>query len=298
MKRKIKYSIIMLVLILPFFNMEVAPTSVESNLSTLLPQVSSWEQSEEPQLYLPETLFEYINGAAEIYLAYEFNGLIVAQYRGANSESNVAVEIYDMGSDMNSFGIYSAERYPDNNFIDIGVQGYLDEGSLNFLAGRYYVKLLCFECVEHSDGYLKEFAQAIMSRVKSTEAFPSLLSALPREGLLANTEKFILRNFMGYSFLHNGFLANYKLQDLEFDCFLIQGNSPGDASSMIERFLQTRNRQDVQKITGGYHIQDKYYHHIYLATEGRYICGVMKIKDGYEKVGEEYLARLIQNLKD
>ena len=281
-----------------FFNTEGTGDYVESNLSLLLPQVTSWGQSEDPQFYLPETLFEYINGAAEIYLSYEFNELIVAQYQETDTESNVAVEIYDMGSNMNSFGIYSAERYPDNSFIDIGVQGYLEEGSLNLFAGRYYVKLLCFECEERSDLILKEFAQEITSRVKKMEGFPSLLSALPKEGLLSNTEKFILQNFMGYGFLHNGYLANYKIQSLEFDCFLVQGNSPEDASRMIEQFLQSRNQQDVQKIPGGFHIQDKYYHHIYLSTEGKYICGVMKIKDGFEKVGERYLASLIQNLKD
>lgn len=298
MKKRIGYAAIVLFLLWPSLNGDMKPDSNESNLESLLPRVSTWEQNEDSQLYFPENLFEYINGAAEIYLSYEFNELIVAQFEQSDADANVAVEIYDMGNGRNSFGIYSAERFPDNNFIDIGIQGYLEEGSLNFLVGNYYVKLLCFECGEHSDHILKDFAQDITKRVKKVEGFPSLLSAFPREGLLPNTEKFILRNFMGYGFLHNGFLANYKHQNLEFDCFLLQGDSLEDAADMIEQFIQTRNQQDVQKISAGYHIKDKYYHHIYINLVGRYICGVLKIKDGFENIGERYLASLTQNLKN
>jgi len=50
-----------------------------------------------------------------------------------------------MGDDKNGFGIYSLERYPDSHFISIGTQGYLEQGTLIFLAGRYYAKLMSFE---------------------------------------------------------------------------------------------------------------------------------------------------------
>ena len=83
-------------------------------LRDLLPVVEGMKESASPQIYFPETLFEYINGAAEIYLSYDFKELIVAEYQKSGSSDSIAVEIYDMGNHKNSFGIYSAERYPDN----------------------------------------------------------------------------------------------------------------------------------------------------------------------------------------
>ena len=119
----------------------------DSSLHSLLPKVNNWKFSEEPQNYIPGNLYEYINGAAEIYLAYDFKELIVGQYETekTDDEASLGVEIYDMGSEKNSFGIYSAERFSESLFIPMGNQGYLEEGTLNYIVGKYYIKLLCFD---------------------------------------------------------------------------------------------------------------------------------------------------------
>jgi hypothetical protein len=269
----------------------------QSGLLALLPEVDSWSMTETPENYYPENLFEYINGAAEIYLAYEFKELIVAQQNKDESGMNVAVEIYDMGNGTNAFGIYSAERYPDNRFIPMGIQGYLEEGTLNFLVDRYYVKLLCFECEGQSEEVLKTFSQKIVEKAGQKGNLPPLLKAFPSEGLQPNSENFVLRNFMGYSFLHNGYSAKYKVDDQEFDCFFAEGKDDADAAEMLQKYLEAKKSQDVREIASGYHIKDKYYHNIYMSQVGKRLCGVMKIEDGSEEIGLEYLGTLIENLK-
>ncbi|MGD9345094.1 MAG: hypothetical protein PVH84_04480 [Candidatus Aminicenantes bacterium] len=270
----------------------------ESGLISLLPELESWSMTEKPESYYPENLFEYINGAAEIYLAYEFKELIVAQQQKDQSEKNVAVEIYDMGTPTNAFGIYSAERYPDNRFIRMGLQGYVEEGTLNFLVNRYYIKLLCFECEDQSEEVLKAFSSKIVERVKEVGTLPSLLTAFPSKGLHPNSESFVLRNFMGYSFLHNGYSAKYRVGDLEFDCFIAEGEDKTDAEVMLQKYLEAKESPNVQKIDSGYHIKDKYYHNIYMARVDKWLCGVIKIEDGSEDVGLLYLKDLIQSLKN
>jgi len=47
--------------------------------------------------FRPDNLFEYINGAAEAYLSYDFKGLIVADFGADASKATLTVEIYDMG---------------------------------------------------------------------------------------------------------------------------------------------------------------------------------------------------------
>ena len=269
----------------------------QSDLNSLLPQIAKWAQTEDALKYYPENLFEYINGAAEIYLAYDFQELIVSQHKQDQSEMNVAVEIYNMGSEKNAFGIYSAERFSDNAFINMGLQGYLEEGTLNFLVGQFYVKLLCFDCEGQSADVLKLFSQDIVKNVGRTGSLPALVQKFPKEGLVPNTEKFILRNFMGYSFLRNGYSANYKKGDLEFDCFFIESKSEEDAQEMVGKYLEAKGKDNVAKDDFGYHIKDRYYHNIYLARVGSTICGVIKIKDGFEEVGKSYVKILIESLK-
>lgn len=269
------------------------------SLHSLLPAVSHWKFSEEPQNYIPGNLYEYINGAAEIYLAYDFKELIVAQYETerTNDEASLGVEIYDMGSEKNSFGIYSAERYSESHFIPMGNQGYLEEGTLNYIVGKYYIKLLCFECGEDSEDVLKSFSSRIVERVRDKGKLPIILSQFPREGLIQNSEKFILRNFLGYGFLHDGFVANYKLQDREFDCFIIEGKNGEDAQRMLRQYLEKKRNGDVKKTLTGYLLEDRYYHNIFLARDDNFICGVMKIEDDFQETGKKYLNLLLESLK-
>ena len=266
-------------------------------LDSLLPELENWKQIEEPSRYLPENLFEYINGAAEIYLAYSFKELVVAQYGQAGSEVNLSVEIYQMADENNAFGIYSAERFPDNNFIPVGVQGYLEEGSLNYLIGPYYIKLLCFEGGDRSAEYLNLFAKTIADNSRAAVEFPRLIQNLPKEAIVANSEKYIQKNVMGYSFLHDGYFANYRIGDFEFDCFIIAGEDEGDAQMMWDKYLEAKNELPIERTDLGFRIKDKYYHYIYLSKTGRFICGVMKIQEGQQEKGREFLKSLIESLK-
>jgi hypothetical protein len=274
-------------------------TEEVTSLIGLLPKVEDWKYSEEPQNFIPGNLYEYINGAAEIYLAYDFKELIVGQYEKDKEveEASLSIEIYDMGNEKNSFGIYSAERFSESQFIPIGNQGYLEEGTLNFVVGRYYIKLLCFDCGEKSDEILKSFSNRIVKRVKDKGQFPPALSHFPQEGLIQNTEKYILRNFMGYGFLHDGYVASYLIKDQEFDCFIIEGKNEEDAQKMLEQYLEKKSNVDIKETSMGYLIKDRYYHNIFLARSQNHICGVMKIKDDFHELGVRYLRMLLDSLE-
>jgi len=268
----------------------------ESQLENLLPEFESWVIAESVQIYHPENLFEYINGAAESYISYEFNELIVAEYKMENKNCDLVLEIYDMGNEKNSFGIYSSERYPDSHFISVGTQGYLEQGTLNFLAGKYYVKLMSFGCGEKTDDFLKDFSNKISEKVPGEHCFPAEIEIFPEQGLIANSERFILNNFLGYDFLHSGYTAEYRIGEGEFICFLIVGTDEENAEQMIGKYIEAKKDQEIRDTPSGFHIKDAYYENIFLVRQGRYVCGVMGIKDPFIDKGQEYLVRMIENL--
>jgi len=104
------------------------------------PAIPGWRLTGQPRVYSPANLWDFIDGAAESYLAYSFVDLQVGEYVGPESVA-VRVELYRHADRDNAFGIYSMERAPDYSFIKVGAQGYQEEGILNFLTGRYYAKL-------------------------------------------------------------------------------------------------------------------------------------------------------------
>jgi hypothetical protein len=292
-------AVVLLLLFSGATSQQKAPAT-DSPMASLLPQLNNWKLSEEPRPFLPAALFEYIDGAAEIYLSYDFHELVVAQYQEKTTKASITVEIYDMGTGRNAFGIYSAERYPDSRFLAVGNQGYLDEGTLNFLTGRYYIKLLCFEGGAQSPEFLQLFAKAISGKVKEPGRLPTLLQVFPKDALIPNSEKFILRNFLGFKFLGNGFTANYKAKDLEFDCFFLEGTSESEAGEMLKQYLGhfAKSGPAPEKQPYGYHAQDPYLKHVFLTQVGKYLCGVTKIKDGAEGTGAKYLEALATALKE
>ena len=267
-------------------------------VDALVSRLQDWKLTEKPLTFLPETLFEYINGAAEIYLAYDFRVLTVVQFGQEGSPVNLSAEIYEMSSPTNAFGIYSAERFPDSTFIPVGVQGYIEEGALNCLIGKNYVKLICFEGEGKCEDSLKLVAKTIDDISGEEKNLPSPLNHFPQKGLIANSEKFILKNVMGYSFLHDGYFANYRLDGLEFDCFLIEGKNEEDAREMLAKYLEAKKAQPTQSLSNGVLIKDRYYKNVYMARVGNTICGVMKIEEGKEDLGVEYLNALLVSLSE
>jgi hypothetical protein len=275
-------------------------STFSSSLMALLPQASGeWRPAEHPRQYLPETLFEYIDGAAESYLSYNFQELLVAQYAGPGSPAaSLTVEVYDMGTPLQAFGIYSVERYPESRFLPIGVQGYYEDGSLNFLGGRYYVKLMCYDCGSEAEAKLAAVARDIAGKIPEPGALPPQLSAFPREGLVTNSEKFILRNFLGLAFLGNGFQASYRLGDLEFECFIVENPDPARAEAVTREYLENYRRagDEIRPLPDGWTFTDKYLRHVFVARAGRCLAGVTRIPEGSEETGRSYLARLVESL--
>lgn len=266
----------------------------QAGLKDMLPRIADWKPAEEARGYDPASLFEYIDGAAEAYISYDFKELVVGNYLRAASKATMTVEIYDMGTPLDAFGIYSAERSPESRFLAVGVQGYMEEGSLNFLAGRYYVKLLGYEGGDRTETYLNSYAAAIVSKIKAPAALPALLKAFPAEGLVANSEKYVARNFMGFKFLNRGYGASYKRDGQEFDAFVIETRSAEERAAVLKQFLDQFAKSGTAGTFGaGYRIKDAYLKNILLEPSGVFLCGVTKIKDGGEAAGEKVLQAMV-----
>lgn len=272
----------------------------KSSLEALLPRIQSWELVDNPQIFIPETLFEYINGGAESYLSYDFQELIVAHYKKADSEMAITLEIYNMGETKNAFGIYSAERFPGQEFLDLGLQGYLDGDSINFLCGKYYIKMLCFDCGQDPSKTLLHFAQEVAKNIPDWGTFPPVLSLFPREGLVPNGERFVLKNFLGLEFLHDGYVASYKNDSQEWECFYVEGKSEEEASNLLRLYLDffKKRGETVEELPEGrFRIIHKS-ERIYLNLAGRYLSGVMRLGEDEEGTGEKYLTFLTESLKE
>jgi len=242
------------------------------------PEITGWKQSGEIQTFIPKNLYEYINGAADLYFAYDFQELKVAEYQN-EKKASVTVDVYRHRTPLYAFGIYSQERLSEANFLDIGIQGYYEKGFLNFLTGPYYVKLSTINTGPEDQEVLVAFAKRTAENLGPKGSLPSILSDFPAEGKQKHSEKFIAKNFLGYAFLHSSFTADYELQAKKFKLFVIEGKNKNGCKDIIEKYLQTVKSPRKDTTEGRYTLSDPHHGEIDLHWKGRYIWGIININD-------------------
>lgn len=273
----------------PFAASQTRPASPD--LISLVPKLADWSLSEAPRSYFPESLFEYIDGAAESYLSYDFRELLVVDLEKKDTGATVTLEIYDMGLPLNAFGIFGAERYPENKAVGLGELGYVEGEALNFLSGRFYVKLLAFGLGDTTEAALVEIGSKVAAAIKGGDGLPGLVLAFPKDGLVARSEKYIKHNVMGYEFLHDGYVATYTSGGREMEGFFIEGGSDTEAEGMLAKLLEAlaADKQAVEKTALGHHVRNRYGQHLYIGRVGAVLCGAMRVPDGLERAGEALL---------
>jgi hypothetical protein len=240
--------------------------------------INGWKQSGGIQTFSPRKLYDYIDGAADLYLTYDFQELKVAEYSN-EKKASVTVEIYRHGTPSHAFGIYSQERLPNANFLDIGAQGYIEQNILNFLTGPYYVKINSFNTGAEDQEILLTFAKKVSENLGEKGRLPSILSSFPQEGKKNNSEKFISINFLGYAFLHSAFTADYELSGKKFKLFVIEGADGNDCREMIQKYLQQTRSPEKNVTESRYAIADPYHGEIELHWKGKYIWGILNVSD-------------------
>jgi hypothetical protein len=274
-----------------------AVTGASADAPACFPDLDGWAKDGEPADYEPETLYEYIDGAADIYISYDFQELSSLYYVKGENEG-IAVDVYRHGTPRSAFGIYSQERPAGGDFIDIGTQGYYEKGMLNFLLGPYYVKLSGYSLGGADEALLKSVAREVASRLGADPGLPPVLRAFPDSGKVANSEKYVEMNFMGHGFLRDGFTADYRADGREFRVFIIEADDESQAESMVESYVKLANDkgQRVESEGASVRLRDPYQGSkgdVNLMAHGRYIWGMLSddpaLRDYYLKATEEGL---------
>ena len=126
---------------------------------------------------------------------------------------------------------------------------------------------------------LLTFAKKVADNLGEKGSLPSVLSAFPTDGKKINSEKFINKNFLGYSFLHSAFTAEYELFGKKFKLFVIEGGDGNDCRGMVQKYLQQTKSREKNIVESHYTIADPYHGEIELHWQGKYIWGILSLND-------------------
>ncbi len=289
-----------------------------ADITVMFPDVIGWEREGEPAVYLPDNLFEYIDGAADLYLAYDFQEMGTLNYAYGRGGS-VSVEIYRLGDARCAYGIYSQERPRDPSYVELGAQGYYDPGVLNFCQGDHYVKILGYELADGEKAALTTIANGISAKISSAQTdstdgetgqssgadragdktLPAALSCFPATGKVPNTERYIATDFLGQEFLRSAFVAEYDIGEQGSRAFIIEARDADDAKGMVDLFRKSvvDRGGKVEESDGVVHLRDPRQSAgpVTLKRHGNYVWGV--VGDDLQALGA-VLRGIEENLKE
>lgn len=253
--------------------------------SDSFPRIDGLEFDGKAEVYYPDSLFEYIDGAADQFLEYDFKVLFSRNYKGPDGKA-ITIDVYKHKNLTNAFGIYSQEKPDIGNFIDVGSQGYYEEGILNFFKGPYYVKISSFDLGKNEKTKLIETAKNISGKFGGSGTFPDEIKLFPVKNRVLNSEKYVSRNFLGYHFLNSAFISTYMIGGKEKKAFIISAGNKKNAQKIINEYRKYMDRKNVgvENIKSRYIFPDPNYSSegkICMSVSGRYISGVfyMEKKD-------------------
>jgi len=144
---------------------------VKMNQKISLPsEADGWKWDGKKIEYNSKALFKYMDGAAELYLAYGFENLTVRRFEKQGRPS-IIIELYEMASSGDAYGIFSFEHQDED--VGIGQGSEFGGGLLRFWKGKYFISI-------YAEGEGKEVESGILKIGKAVENSIPLMGPEPK----------------------------------------------------------------------------------------------------------------------
>ena len=280
------------------------PATGGTGLADLLPAASSmngWQIADGPNAYDSESLFEYLNGGAPLYLDFGFQGMAHVRYQlGDDSLSSVTLDIYDMGSDLGAFGLFRSGRPPDAEVRVWGAEGYRS----GTVAAAWKGGISIQAQADDDQPELIEATESLVAQVAKSVAggttLPQIIDLLPSDGLVPWSERLVARDLMSHAFLPDGVLATYQVADDEGTLFFSELVGEPAVTEAMEALRAHHEqwgeiREDIDSIgDGGFRFTDPGLGSGVVVSTGSYVAGVHG--DLPSDVQMDLLGRLVESL--
>jgi len=200
-----------------FLFLATLPMTINTNVvfPIQLPrQVEHWSRPDSAQTITAQTIFDYMDGAGELYLGFRFDSLQVVEYT-AEGSYNLLVEIYYMQESDDAFGLLSLDL--DGERIDWGAapeasspSALYGAGLLRLWAGPVYARVMAFQETETARRAVLELGRVIAAQCRSARP-PKLIQMV--QPLFTNAP---LKYFRSHLVLNSIFyLASQNILDLD-----------------------------------------------------------------------------------
>lgn len=181
------------------------------DLARLLPRSVAGYSADGPDgRYTADTLFELINGSAEVYRALNVQQVLSRRY-AATGHPDVLVDLFAMATSADAFGAYHHD-IREGSSAGCGAESEYMGGSLYFWKGRVFGSVVALGETPASKAAVLAMGRAAAAEIKGSSPPPAVLSLLP----VAGRQPGQVAYFRGWEHLNTRyFLADRNLLQLD-----------------------------------------------------------------------------------
>jgi len=151
--------------------------------------IGKWHAEGKPFTYDQQTVFDYMDGGAEVYLAYGMKNVRAVRYTSPG-EPSIELSIFEMEEPAGAFGVFTYERLDAE--AGIGQDSEYGGGMLRFWQGRYFVFVQTEQETPASRDAVLALGRDLATRLGPDASHPYLHGVLPNEGLRPLSERYVL----------------------------------------------------------------------------------------------------------
>ncbi|MEW5910709.1 MAG: DUF6599 family protein [Thermodesulfobacteriota bacterium] len=280
----------------------IAVSGDRSDEKNKIPIPEGMVSMSEPELFSPDTLYEKINGKAELYLSAGFNRLLCRRIK-LNTLSELWMEafVYEMKSPSSAFTVFSTQRREDGTPTEISTFSYQTENAVFLVHGSNYIEIISSEPSEEMKHYLFVFAKLFIQQTPSESISIPELSMFPKECSDLNRISLIPSSAFGFNKLDNIFTSLCNLSGKEVMVFISNRQTPPNAERLSSEYRDFLKSFGGVELTGLSQLDNSNLIEIFDAyelffTSGSYFCGVHEAAD--RKTAEEAAVILFNRISE
>jgi hypothetical protein len=207
-------------------------------------EMNGWKTQDHIEIYDRQSIFDYIDGAGEIYLMYDFQKVMVLRLIRASGPT-ILVEIFDMGSPEDAFGIFSHAREGEEQGIGQGSE--YRGGVLCFWKANFFVCITSERETPGSKKAVVDLARKIAENIPVSGAMPKLLGYLPEDGLLDKSVRYFHKHT---SLNYHYFLSSENILGLgQHTEAVLARYEPGGSYLLLVRY---QNEEEAKEALDGF----------------------------------------------
>jgi hypothetical protein len=257
---------------------------------------TGFERSSEVETYVGESLFEYIDGGAEVYHQYGFIEVATAYY--TQDQTEIVADIYRFEDSDNAYGLFSSLRPLEPTVVDYGIEGFTSGTTVDFVKGSYLVRLVGYDDSPELSAALLSMAKEFDGLVPGETTPPQMFALFPVDGRVESTLKIQAESFLGQKALTDVYTVDY-FADGETVTLFLTNDATGEKYAQWSELAVKRKTTaltlrsfpyDESKV---FMAEDSYYGQIIAGIKGEKLCGIV----GYDERRKDLLISWLNSMQ-